>query len=89
LSVPLPPKERSIGRKHVPGQWSFPWHEGCSNARERVPITWNRTIEKDSLKIEEMEHVLSGKPLRNFLRTCAMALQPFEACAHDEEDMPR
>src|SRR5580704_1273179 len=25
---------------------------------ERVPITWNHVIEKDSLKIKELEHVL-------------------------------
>ena len=41
------------------------------NALERVPIAWNHAIEKDSLKIKEMEHVLIGKPLRTFLRTCS------------------
>ena len=40
---------------------------------ERVPIAWNHAIEKDSLKIKEMEHVLIGKPLRTFLRTCSNA----------------
>jgi hypothetical protein len=28
---------------------------------ERVPITWNHVIEKDSLKIKELEHVLIEK----------------------------
>jgi hypothetical protein len=33
---------------------------------ERVPIAWNHAIEKDSLQINELEHVLVGKPLHTF-----------------------
>ena len=38
---------------------------------ERVPVAWTHAIEKDSLKINGLEHVLAGKPLRTFLRTCS------------------
>jgi hypothetical protein len=30
-------------------------------APERFPITWNHVIDKDSLKIKELEHVLIEK----------------------------
>jgi PQQ-dependent catabolism-associated CXXCW motif protein len=33
---------------------------------ERVPSAWTRAIEKDSLKIQMLEHVLIEKPLRAF-----------------------
>jgi hypothetical protein len=66
---------------------NFVWHEGCSNALERVPIAWTHAIEKDSLEVEDMEHVRTGKPLRAFLRTCSMAREPFEAFARDEKDL--
>jgi hypothetical protein len=33
---------------------------------ERLPIARNHAIEKDSLKIKEVEHVLIGKPLALF-----------------------
>jgi hypothetical protein len=31
------------------------------NALERFPITWNHVIDKESLKIKELEHVLIEK----------------------------
>jgi hypothetical protein len=36
----------------------FPGVSGCL---ERVPIKWNHLIDKDSLKIKELEHVLIEK----------------------------
>jgi hypothetical protein len=36
------------------------------NTLERVSIAWNHAIEKDPLQINELEHVLVGKPLHTF-----------------------
>ena len=33
----------------------------CMATPERVPIKWNHLIDKDSLKIKELEHVLIEK----------------------------
>jgi hypothetical protein len=35
--------------------------EASLTRQERSPITWNHVIEKESLKIKELEHVLIEK----------------------------
>jgi hypothetical protein len=47
----------------APGNWALA--PDAINL-ERVPIAWNHAIEKDSLQINELEHVLVGKPLHTF-----------------------
>jgi hypothetical protein len=48
--------------------WSWSSNHGSSKVRhdlvpllERVPIKWNHSIDKDALKIKELEHVLIEK----------------------------
>ena len=46
---------------------------------ERLPSTWTHVIDKDSLKIKELEHVLIEK-IRNFLGSCPSNV-PFQHSA--------
>jgi hypothetical protein len=38
---------------------------------ERFPIAWSHVIEKEELKFQELEHVLTEKSRAAFLRTCS------------------
>src|ERR1700675_354298 len=69
----------SLGNnKHLPnGRY------GARFCLERVPIKWNHLIDKDSLKIKELEHVLIEKVEQLFrdmlFGTCSKGEDPGEA----------
>jgi hypothetical protein len=58
-------KRRGVIRAGLGCLNSFPrmikWRSAGFRSLERVPIKWNHLIDKDALKIKELEHVLIEK----------------------------
>jgi hypothetical protein len=54
-------RKTSLGLCFIAFSSREPVSSSLENALERFPITWNHVIDKESLKIKELEHVLIEK----------------------------